>query len=655
MQILAISVYNAAGDRRDVEFETDALNIVSGDAQTGKTSLLDIVEYCLGRSAPQVPFGAITKTVRWYAVLLQFPTTRVIAARPSPEPGSRTQDRAMFVVGADLAPLDGAELRANTDRKTLRAELGRLLGIDEVVVGSGAERAPDSPADGLRPNVAHAATMCLQAQSEIANRSLLFHRNDEERIRLALRDTLPYFVGAVAADQVARRQQLADARRALRAAEASLAAAERAGQARDNRLQELVEEAFGAGLLTRADFPDREQAVRALQDAAHLRTAPAGGGDTDALLLRRDTLRRRLRGVNEQRRLLDEHVVAGEEYAGGLRVQRGRLTSLGLVPRVEDGADADRCPLCEGGLSQPDPTVEALRRSAQEVDRQLADVEAGQPRRAAALAALGRDANALREQVIAVEAALGQLAAPEQGGGGLEEAAFRRGRIDAMLGQLSDGGAARRAAAAAAVEAARQRVEDLADTLDSDEEQSQVSSRLRVISDTMSALATELGLEHEGSPVRLEGRQLTVVVDTDDGPVPLQRIGSGANWMGYHVVAHLALHQYFVEKARPVPRFLMLDQPTQAYYPPGTGQVRIDREGLPEDADSEAVRGLFRLLRRFAEDDARGLQIIVCEHAMLDESWYVDRVRHVWRDGRALIPAEWLTAAAEADGAVEEV
>jgi hypothetical protein len=170
----------------------------------------------------------------------------------------------------------------------------------------------------------------------------------------------------------------------------------------------------------------------------------------------------------------------------------------------------------------------------------------------------------------------------------------------------------------------------------------------------MSALATELGLEHEGSPVRLEGRQLTVVVDTDDGPVPLQRIGSGANWMGYHIVAHLALHQYFIEKARPVPRFLMLDQPTQAYYPPGTGQVRIDREGLPEDADSEAVRGLFRLLRRFAEDDARGLQIIVCEHAMLDEAWYLDRVRHVWRDGRALIPAEWLTAAEEAEGAAEE-
>ena len=82
----------------------------------------------------------------------------------------------------------------------------------------------------------------------------------------------------------------------------------------------------------------------------------------------------------------------------------------------------------------------------------------------------------------------------------------------------------------------------------------------------MTRWAEDLELEHTGS-VRLDLKRLTVVADTEQGPAPLMRIGSAANWIGYHLVAHLALHRYFTRQSRPVPRFLMLDQLTQAYYP----------------------------------------------------------------------------------------
>ena len=50
--------------------------------------------------------------------------------------------------------------------------------------------------------------------------------------------------------------------------------------------------------------------------------------------------------------------------------------------------------------------------------------------------------------------------------------------------------------------------------------------------------------------------------------IPMDRMGSGENWVGYHLIGHLALHSWFVEHARPVPRFLFLDQPSQVYFPP---------------------------------------------------------------------------------------
>ncbi|MCX4966163.1 DUF3732 domain-containing protein [Streptomyces sp. NBC_00654] len=59
------------------------------------------------------------------------------------------------------------------------------------------------------------------------------------------------------------------------------------------------------------------------------------------------------------------------------------------------------------------------------------------------------------------------------------------------------------------------------------------------------------------------------------GRLPLTRIGSAKNHIGYHLVAHLALHTYLRRSNRPVPGFLMLDQPTQAFFP-----------GKPRDAST---------------------------------------------------------------------
>jgi len=60
-------------------------------------------------------------------------------------------------------------------------------------------------------------------------------------------------------------------------------------------------------------------------------------------------------------------------------------------------------------------------------------------------------------------------------------------------------------------------------------------------------------------------------------------MGSAANWIGYHLIAHLGLHKHFVERDRPVPRFLILDQPTQAYFPPDPRRALSCRKGTPTE------------------------------------------------------------------------
>ena len=61
-----------------------------------------------------------------------------------------------------------------------------------------------------------------------------------------------------------------------------------------------------------------------------------------------------------------------------------------------------------------------------------------------------------------------------------------------------------------------------------------------------------------------------------------------------------------------------------------------------EDADWEAVRRQFVLLRDVVAQLNSELQIVVCDHANLSEQWFQDAVIDNWRNGVALIPADWL-------------
>src|SRR5262249_17974631 len=95
------------------------------------------------------------------------------------------------------------------------------------------------------------------------------------------------------------------------------------------------------------------------------------------------------------------------------------------------------------------------------------------------------------------------------------------------------------------IEMARSRVAVLEGELDPETIREKLSAFTNIIGRYMNEYSDKLDLEHHGSQLRLDLRNLTVVADIFDGPVSLFRMGSAENWVGYHVLAHLALHKWF--------------------------------------------------------------------------------------------------------------
>ncbi len=184
----------------------------------------------------------------------------------------------------------------------------------------------------------------------------------------------------------------------------------------------------------------------------------------------------------------------------------------------------------------------------------------------------------------------------------------------------------------------RHKINHLEIELSDEAVQERIFSILSIISRDMSAWAKDLKLEHSEFPLRLDLKKLTVVADGDNGPIPMDRMGSGENWVGYHMITHFALHRWFVHKKRPVHHFIFIDQPSQVYFPEDDDWNRRSTGG---GEDRQAVGRMYRLALDVVKQLSGEFQVIITDHANINEEWFQECIIERWRDGLKLVPTLW--------------
>src|SRR5690606_11266967 len=122
----------------------------------------------------------------------------------------------------------------------------------------------------------------------------------------------------------------------------------------------------------------------------------------------------------------------------------------------------------------------------------------------------------------------------------------------------------------------------------------------------------------------------------------LYEIGSGHNYMAYHISTLLAFHEFFLSvNHHPTPSFIIFDQPTQVYFPESTDNEETEGEDLSR------VKRIFEALNSAIERTEGKLQIIVLEHvgkSVWDGFEHISMLKR-WRNGEedpALIPMDWI-------------
>ncbi|MFE6699294.1 DUF3732 domain-containing protein [Streptomyces sp. NPDC057718] len=649
MHLLALALYHRDGrpDPRVVHFRPGALNILTGESETGKSAVLGIVEYCLGRQTFTLPDGVITNTTGWYALLVQIGPTRLVLGRPAPK-GAST-NKAMLIIGDDALTLPTAgDMHVNADATALRAELSARIGIEDFRF----QPPPGAGRHAFDVSISQAVLLCLQKQNEIANQTLLFHRQGEPGIAQAIKDTLPYFLGAAGPEQAARRHELAEIKKAQRRISKLIEEARRRVEGGEAHRIALARMAADAGMI--AEIPEAVSAAaldqllhRALEAVPDVPSLPGQDSRRDRLAAERRELRSQLQELTNARAILDTWNEESTALTGELHTQLSRLKPIGLLAASHpENAGSDTCPVCSQQLPVPDPDIGDLESLTRRLDRELDDLAALQPARNRHREELDSRSNEIQARLRNNAATLDAINTSERQ---LRQAQDQRtrlahiqGRILQELQRTTPLGKDELADLHRNADRLNEQAEALQLMVDADEVGAETENRLNEVADLMTHWARTLDLEHADTAeeVRISPSLLNVVLRTPDGRRPLTRIGSAKNWIGYHLVAHLALHTYLSRHNRPVPGFLMLDQPTQAFFP-----EEVHDADTVLDADWEAVRAYFSLISQAVSLNEGALQVIVCDHVNLRDVWFREAVVENWRGGTALIPTDWITEA----------
>jgi len=636
MQIRELVLYGYNGKVRHLPFAMGKVNIITGRSKSGKSAIGDIIDYCMGGDSCNIADGIVRDNVAWYGLLLQFDNERIFVARKNPDKGQQTTSTSYIEIGEEIEVPESCDFISNTNSSGIEKTLTQRIGISENLntPPEGQSRLP------LAANIRHALYYCFQGQDEIAAKNFLFHRQSDDFVTQAIKDTIPYFLGAINEEALALENERAVLKRRLTIERRRLEENRHLMGSGFERAVKLIGEARQVGLIdssTQVDYQNYQEVFSLLQDT--LNWSPqmvSSGSGMDRLTFLQSKLQEARNEYDEIGVSLDnarKFVGEASGYSSEAQHQKVRLESIGLFEHID--FDPGKCPLCSGTLENPLPSVEMIRTSIVNLDKSIANVTREQPKLRAFISTLEQERQKKQEEIRALEAEIDGIYQQEDERARLRDINARKGKV---VGRISlwvesvqnDTESEQQEQVIREIE---KRVQEIDSILDTDSVDERKQSALSRIQEDMTKWAKELQLEHCDNPYRLDLNKVTVIVDKPERPVPLKQLGSGSNWVGVHLIAYFALQHYFIGAKRPVPRFMFLDQPSQVYFP---------SEFDEKKTDWNEVNKIYQFVIDRTTELQGQLQVIIVDHADLKKDSFREFIReNWWPDDKNLVPIDW--------------
>jgi len=642
MQILDIILYGENGRQRVLSFDIGKVNIITGDSKTGKTAIIDIVDYCLGSGDFKVAEGVVREYVWWYAVRYQLKQGQILVARPNPIKYARSASDVYFLQGDTVSIPNFSDLKANISLDILLQKLANIIGIDEYTHQAEGYTRPETPV-----TFKHSRFYCFQPQTDIDQRDFLFYNQKKDIwTEQAMKDTLPYFLGAIETESIKLKRQLADKIRNANRLERELKEAEAVVVKTMGQVFELINEAKQVGLLQINKVPkDQEEGLKMLQIISIQDILQEASNVENEVIIslqaQREAISKELDRIKQTIKATENYQKEAQGYESEAGYQALRLESVNIYPKGKE-VNNSICPLCNQDLENKIPTVEQIEKSLLGLQTNLAVTKKERPKLKQYLDSLYTERSELVSKNQDIEKSIIAIYKENEQAKRLKDLNIRKGRVLGRISlyleskiEVSDFSETKQK-----ISLLRGEIDTLQNQLSLEDKDDKLEGILDQLSVQMTSWAKELKLEFEDRTIKFDIKKLTLFIISAERKIRFDQTGSGENWVAYHLLIHFALHKYFALNQRPTPNFLILDQMSQAYFPPekdlkGNGEIE-------QSEDDIAIKRFFDFVFRRTEELEGKMQTIIIDHAKLNDEKFTGSIKEEWRNGAKLVPVEWM-------------
>ncbi len=635
-----IVIFNKNGEKRVVPLE-QGVNIITGESKTGKSALVEIIDYCLCSTRCTIPKGKITEFAYLYSLVMAIGDNTYVIARYNWNDGGKMH----FIKEKEDFELEKLELSYFMEKsqllcKDVKDEIEYALGLLITNMAKDAEQ------QGKKASLRNMVSYLFQHQNLMASKFALFYRFSDFYKRKDVIDQFPVFAGMISQEYYSDLIQLNTLKDQLKQKYKKKKANEKSTAYIKERLSTLLLDYFA---LLEQDFDENISVQKMLKIASDLPEFD------DTQLYGESKITERYSELNdeledlrnkEREILLKIHDIDSASGTGSSFVHMLKdLKQQTSVAGIE--TDQYTCPLCGHECQEITENDSKLIEATEWLDSELRITEKY-------TADFSEDVRKLREEHSKIDEKIKdvwkQIKTIEQKFISTKELASKKEKVNYAKARIELYIEMSRSGIFEDVDKDIEKLKEKISILEEKIRGFDVNKKMikaeAFLSDNMNHLSQTLDFEEEYRPINLnfgltDGSFDIYQHQKNNEIVHLYEMGSGANWVSCHIALFLSFLHYFAgQENSPMLLTMFFDQPSQVYFPQGD-----DKNDVITQADLKAVNKMYTTIfdeMKLIEKETGILpQIIIVDHVdgnnLECKGEFNEYVRCNWRNGKALI------------------
>ena len=628
-----IGVIDNSGKKHIIEFY-DGVNVITGRSSTGKSAIIEIFDYCFGKDDNTIPHGVITENAELYFCVMSVNDGYLVLARKA------TPKTAFLRYESSMPSIEGLTrdyfsndyfLTLDVFRNSLNSYFNlKVLDTDEDLEARSFRR---YNAKAPCASVRHFVSFMLQHQNMIANKHALFYRFDEKEKRDQTIDQFKIFLGFVDQEYYLKKQELADAERALKKLRLKKEILDQNFSNVKSLLIELLNQyAYITGKNLIADNID--QIISNPANCLEMIKAQAvvAEDNTEIFAEQYEKLKKEYDDIDSKIQQKNLELGRIQENINNANKYKDSLNGISSCDSAY--VTASECPFCKNQNKGILKEVNKLQSAIEWLNGELRKTPVLAESFLVKQKALKQERDVLKKDLSRCQKLITDMENVQKQArerrSRYEQAVNVKERIVATIQEKLIGNESELLEEIGKCEGSIKSIKKFLG--DNYNIENKMKSAEIAINKNMNTIGEKLDFEETYKPVNL-----IFSLDTFDlhfnikgESVYLRSVGSGANWLACHISLFTGLIKYFCQQGSSclIPPILFLDQPSQVYFPTSTdiasefdAKKLKEAEGKEEQVDSDlkSVTNLYQQLVKFCKETFEETkimpQIIITDHA----------------------------------------